>query len=213
MQIGISTASFFNRMPIEDAVTALGLHGVEPVELFLNSFSEYEPSFVDLLQQRVRAAGVSVYSVHPMSTQFEPQIFSLHPRQRVDALAIYERVLRAAKHLGAHCYVMHGAATLAGAAKNLELSRIAPIFCELIDIAAGYGITLALENVSWCVFSSPDFGLRLREATGDRMHYTLDIKQAARSGYSPLDYIDVMKGRLVNVHLCDYAKNADGRLV
>lgn len=40
-RIGISTASYFNRMPIEDAVLELGAQGVRICELFLNSFSEY----------------------------------------------------------------------------------------------------------------------------------------------------------------------------
>lgn len=213
MQIGISTASYFNRMPIEDAVRDIGAHGVPVAELFLNTFSEYEPDFVECLAQRLEKAGVSAHSVHPMSTQFEPQLFSLHPRQRKDAFRIYERVLQAAKRLGARCYVMHGAATLGGAAKNLELERIAPIFCELNDMAEGYGVTLALENVSWCVFASPAFGLALRERTGDRMHYTLDIKQAVRSGYKPRDYIDAVGDRLVNVHLCDYSVREDGRFL
>lgn len=210
LQIGISTASFFNRMTIEDAVLQLGAHGVPAAELFLNSFCEYEPAFTAMLAERARAANLRIHSVHPMSTQFEPQLFSLHPRQREDAFRIYERVLQAARTLGAACYVMHGAATLNGAAKNLELARIAPIFSELDEMARAYGVTLALENVSWCLFCTPSFGLRLRELTKDRMHFTLDIKQAVRSGFSPEDYMDAVGDRIVNVHLCDYERLENG---
>ena len=210
LQIGISTASFFNRMTIEDAVLQLGAHGVPAAELFLNSFCEYEPAFTAMLAERARAANLRIHSVHPMSTQFEPQLFSLHPRQREDAFRIYERVLQAARTLGASCYVMHGAATLNGAAKNLELARIAPIFSELDEMARAYGVTLALENVSWCLFCTPSFGLRLRELTKDRMHFTLDIKQAVRSGFSPEDYMDAVGDRIVNVHLCDYERLENG---
>ena len=210
LQIGISTASFFNRMTIEDAVLQLGAHGVPAAELFLNSFCEYEPAFTAMLAERARAANLRIHSVHPMSTQFEPQLFSLHPRQREDAFRIYERVLQAARTLGAACYVMHGAATLNGAAKNLELARIAPIFSELDEMARAYGVTLALENVSWCLFCTPSFGLRLRELTNDRMHFTLDIKQAVRSGFSPEDYMDAVGDRIVNVHLCDYERLENG---
>lgn len=210
LQIGISTASFFNRMTIEDAVLQLGAHGVPAAELFLNSFCEYEPAFTAMLAERARTANLRIHSVHPMSTQFEPQLFSLHPRQREDAFRIYERVLQAARTLGAACYVMHGAATLNGAAKNLELARIAPIFSELDEMARAYGVTLALENVSWCLFCTPSFGLRLRELTKDRMHFTLDIKQAVRSGFSPEDYMDAVGDRIVNVHLCDYERLENG---
>lgn len=210
MQLGISTASYFNRMPIEDVVSDIGAHGVPLAELFLNTFSEYEPAFVELLAARAEAAGVRIHSVHPMSTQFEPQLFSIHPRQRADALRIYERVLAAGKRLGASCYVMHGAATLSGAAKNLQTERIAPIFCELNDMAAQYGLTLALENVSWCVFGSPEFGAELRARTHDRLHFTLDVKQAVRSGRSVREYLDAVGERLVNVHLCDYVPAQNG---
>ena len=212
MEIGISTASYFQKTMIEDAITEIGRRGVPLCELFLNSFSEYEPDFISLLEERLAASGVRAYSVHPMSTQFEPQLFSIHPRQRQDAWALYERVLRGAQRLKAQVYVMHGPVHLSGAAKNISLDRIAPIFLELSELAASYGVTLALENVSWCVFCTPEFGRALREATGDRLSYTLDVKQAARSGFDPLAFADAAGGRIVNVHLCDYTRAADGAL-
>lgn len=76
MEIGISTASYFNKLQIEDAVLDIGAHGVRLCELFLNTFSEYEPEFVDLLAERLERANVQVFSVHPMSMQYEPQLFS-----------------------------------------------------------------------------------------------------------------------------------------
>lgn len=211
VEVGISTASYFNRMLIEDTVRDIGAHGVRLAELFLNTFSEYDPAFTELLAARLAESGVTAYSVHPMSTQFEPQLFSIHPRQRADAMRLFERVLQAGRRLGARCYVMHGAATLSGAAKNLEIERIAPVFADLSDMAADYGLALALENVSYCVFCSPEYGLLLRERTGDRLHYTLDVKQAVRSGHDPLRYIEAVGDRLVNVHLCDYEKVGEGR--
>ena len=211
MEIGISTASFFNKMLNEDAVTDIGRHGVKLCEAFLNTFSEYTPAFADLMKERADAHGITYYSVHPQSPQFEPQLFSIHPRQRADALEIYDRVLTAGETLGARVYVMHGAATLNGAVKNMELARIAPIFVELTERAATHGLTLALESVSWCICCTPDFVTALREATGDRMHFTLDIKQCVRAGYDPLRFLDAMGDRLVNVHLCDVERTPEGR--
>ena len=107
---------------------------------------------------------------------------------------------------------MHGVATLAGAAKNLEIERVAPVFSELCAMAEEHGVTLALENVSYCVFCTPEYGRLLRERTGDRLHYTLDVKQAARSGFDPLRYVEAVGERIVNVHLCDYERLPNGRL-
>lgn len=213
MMLGISTACYFQRLMVEDAVPDIGAHGVPLCELFLNSLSEYEPDFFSLLLDRINETGVHVYSVHPMSTQFEPQLFSIHPRQRTDAWALYERVLRGARKLGAKVYVMHGPVHLSGAAKNISLARIAPIFHELSEVAASYGITLALENVSWCAFRTPSFGRALRESLGDgALKYTLDVKQAIRAGCDPLDFVEAVGPDIVNVHLCDAVLDWSGRV-
>lgn len=210
MQIGISTASFFQNCATEDAIPLLKENGVPVAELFLNSFCEYTEDFGRLLRSRQEESGLSVYSLHPMSLQFEPQFFSRHPRQKGDALRIFRGVLDMAAELGASCYVMHGAATLGGVAKGLQPERVAPVLLELNELAAAKGITLALETVSWCILSSPERGEQFRKLTGDALHYTLDVKQCVRSGYSPLTYIDVLGERIANVHLCDYATASDG---
>ena len=210
MEIGLSTASYFQKMQIEDAIPDIGAHGVHVCEVFLNTFCEYEPPFVELLAERLSEANIRVFSVHPMSMQFEPQLFSIHPRQRADALTIFERVLSAGKRLGATCYVMHGPARLFGGVKNIELARIAPIFVDLADRAAKYGIQLTLENVSWCVFNEPEFGARLQAMTGGVIKHTLDVKQAVRSGFDPMDYIRAVGEHIVNVHLCDATRLPSG---
>lgn len=211
MEIGVSTASYFNRMQVEDALLDIGAHGTGLCEVFLNTFSEYRPEFIDLLCQRVDEAGLRVFSVHPMSTQFEPLLFSLHSRQRGDAWKLFDLVLQAAHKLGASHYVLHGPANLSGAVKNLQLERIAPIFREMIALAADYGVTLTLENVSWCVFSKPEYGVALREAVGGHsLKFTLDVKQAIRAGSTPLAFINAVGDDVVNLHLCDAVTRPDG---
>ncbi len=210
MQIGMSTASLFGRYDVEDALLRMEVFGVRLCEVFLNTYLEYEEEFVSLLKQRIETARLQIYSVHPMGTQFEPQLFSLHARQRADAWKIFESVLCAAKSLGARYYVMHGPASMGGMVKNMEFSRIGPITQELCAMAAQYGVTIAWENVSWGLYNTPGFGPELMRATrGDDLRFTLDIKQAARSGYSPFDFLNAMEGALVNVHVCDYTQGVD----
>jgi len=214
LRVGISTASLFNRYELEDCPPHLAALGVGLCELFLNTFSEYREDFIGTLKRRLDENNLAVYSVHPMGTQYEPQLFSIHHRQREDALKIFTAVLAAARTLGARCYVMHGPSSLGGVAKNMEMTRLGPIAQELCELAASYGVTLAWENVSWCLFHTPEFGLRLLEATrADDLRFTLDVKQAARSGYSPLAFVDAVGERLVNLHLCDYRLLPDGRSV
>ena len=205
MRVGISTASFYNRYMIEDLPALYAQWGVKNAEYFLNSFCEYEPDFVELLAERTEENGITVCSVHPMSSMFEAQLFSLHPRQQQDAFRIYEKVLMAAKRLGAGRYCMHGAAHLSGAAKNLEIIRIAPVFDELCAMADSYGVRLTLENVSWAFFHEPEFGLRLLNAMKrDSLRFTLDIKQAVRSGTDPFLFAETLGERIDAVHCCDY---------
>lgn len=211
MEIGISTASYFSKLQLEDAILDINAHGVPLCEVFLNSFSEYDPSFVELLYERLNRSNLRVFSVHAMSMQFEPQLFSVHPRQRGDAWRIFEQVLMDGKRIGASHYVMHGPARLFGGVKNVGLTRIAPILVELCALAAQYGIQLTLENVSWCVFNEPEFGQRLLDAIGgDPLRFTLDVKQAVRSGHDPVEYIRAVGDRIVNVHLCDATQQEGG---
>ena len=211
MEIGVSTASYFNKMQNEDAVLDIGAHGVRVCELFLNSFSEYEPDFIALLNERMARAKLRAYSIHPMGTQFEPQLFSLHPRQRGDAWKLYEKVLRCGKLLNASHYVMHGFASMSGTVRNVGLDRIGPILTDLAAMAKDYGVQLTVENVSWCMFSTPDFGVRLLDKIGGgKVKFTLDVKQSIRSGCTPLQFIDAVGDEIVNLHLCDAQVAADG---
>ena len=206
MDVGISTASIFNKAMVEDIPAMLSPMGCQRIEVFLNTFSEYRPEFVRLLRSRIDDVGLEVYSVHPMSNQFEAQLFSIHPRQKADAFSVYRDALNAGRILGASHYVMHGSPHLGGTAKNLEFERIVPVFRELLDIAAEYGITLCLENVSWCFFHAPAFGAELRRRLGDgRLKFVLDIKQAVRSGEDPFAFVEAVGEDLENWHLCDYA--------
>ena len=213
MNVGISTASIFNKAMVEDIPAMLSPMGCRTIEVFLNTFSEYRPDFVGLLRRRIDDAGLSVYSVHPMSNQFEAQLFSIHPRQKADAFSVYREALNAGRMLGATHYVMHGSPHLGGTAKNLEMERITPVFRELLDVAAEYGITLCLENVSWCFFHAPAFGTELKERLGDhRLKFVLDVKQAVRSGEDPFAFVEAVGEDLENWHLCDYAFDGNGKL-
>ncbi len=205
MQLGISTASFYSRMLTEDALTTVKELGADVCEVFLDSYCEYEPDFGAVLYERVRELNLEVLSVHAMSQQFEPQLFSLSVRQREDALKLMQKVLTQGRLLGAQRMVFHGPARLRGAVRNAQYKRIGPIVSDLADMAGDYGIRLAWENVSWCLFSYPEFVSEIMDyIKSDNLGFTLDIKQAVRSGRNPFEYLEAMGGRLCHVHLCDY---------
>ena len=200
---GISTASFFDTLMLEDAPALFRQWGVRNAEYYLNSYCEYDPAFVDRLAKETEDAGIRVIGVHPMSLQYEPLLFTPHPRQRADAIKAYELVLRAGERLHADHYVMHGPVVLNGVAKNLQLERLAPIFDTLSDMAEDHGLHLTLENVSYSIMPTPEVGLKIRSLIRRPLYHTLDIKQSIRAGIDPLQFVEAFGEQILAVHACD----------
>lgn len=214
MKLGISTASLFNKAETVQAPALFQSMGVDTAELFLNTFSEYEPAYISAIKEQADGNGLSIYSVHPMSVQFEAQLFSSHGGQKADAMALYKKVLEAGQRLGASHYTMHGALQLIGdpgTTRNHRLQKLADTLDELTDVAAERGIQLCLENVSWCFYKTPEMGLALREKLGaGKLKFVLDIKQAVRCGQNPFAFMEAVGEDIETVHLCDYVHGEDG---
>ena len=84
----------------------------------------------------------------------------------------------------------------------------------LADRALAYGVALCYENVHWCWYRFPGFARELAaHAQNGNLYFTLDMKQAAQSGYDVLEYIDDMGGRLGHVHVCDYIRDEEKGVV
>lgn len=203
VSVGISTASFFDTLMLEDAPALFSRWGVKTAEYYLNSYCEYDPAFIDSLAKKTEDAGIRVVGVHPMSLQYEPLLFTPHPRQRADAMKAYALVLRAGERLKADHYVMHGPVVLNGVAKNLQLERLAPIFDRLSDMAEDHGLHLTLENVSYSIMPTPEIGTAIHSMIQRPLYHTLDIKQAIRAGVDPMRFVEALGEHIVAVHACD----------
>lgn len=203
MKIGISTATFFLKLLTEDSFSVIQRCGGECCEVFLTTFSEYEPSFVRLLNERRQ--GLEVYSIHALNTQFEPQLFNGALRTRQDAEAVFTKVLEAGEALGAKVYTFHGVSRLK---RNAYVDPVATgkRLEELANIALRYNIRLCLESVHWAMFNSPDFFRQARQYC-PHLGTVLDIKQARQSGYDWREYLDAMGDSLSNVHVSDVAED------
>ncbi len=214
MITGISTASMFGAGLLEENLQELGAHGVHHAEVFLNTFSEYDKSYAKKLRQIADDYGMFIHSVHPHGVQFEPQMFYGYERTALDAFRAFERVLAAAEILGAGVYVFHGGMFYKPAMHHhYHFERIGHVLEKAINLASQYGVRIAYENVHWCWFDSPEFGQQLVEHVhNQQLAFTLDVKQAMQSGVDPLAYLEIMKGRLANVHICDFVRTGDGSL-
>ena len=200
MKVGISTASLFMRLYNEDAVALIDEWGVETAEVFLTSFCEYEPRFAKALAQKKGALNIN--SVHVLNTQFEPQLFSAHPRVRADAYAWLEKTLASARLLGAEHYTFHGIARLKSTFRE-NLKKAGEGLREISSYCKQKGVTLCLENVEWALYNRAGIFKELQKYCPD-LKGVLDIKQAMISGDPYEKYLEDMGASLAYVHASDY---------
>ena len=214
MKIGVSTATYFSRFYTEDALERIARLGADVCEVFFASRCEYTAAFAEVLRARLedarRIAPLNVHSIHALTNQFEPELFSVNDRAYSDALETFESVLKVGEAIGAKHYTFHGAAMLKKAVRyNFDFAKISSRVDRLIDMAGAHGIDFCYENVHWTYFSTPEYFAKLKELC-PRLSCTLDIKQAMQSGIDYKKYLEVMADRLATVHLCDYTE--DGAL-
>ena len=203
MKTGVSTASLFLRRNNQEALSLFNRLGVKNAEVFLTTFSEYEPAFAkSLLESK---GEVTVNSVHILNTQFEPQLFAKHPLVKSDAFFWLEKVMESAKILGADYYTFHGTARIKRASRSGEKDDFLSMIKSFEEIGAfceNYGVTLCLENVEWATYNRPGVFAKLASAL-PKLKGVLDIKQARISGYPYQTYLEEMGNKLAYAHLSD----------
>ena len=210
METGISTASFFPRLYTEDALARIAELGAKVSEVFFASRCEYTRDFGNVLLSRLaHAEDMRVHSVHALTNQFEPELYSLNDRAYGDAVSTFESVCKVAEQIGARNYTFHGATMLKKAVKySFNYDLISERVNILCDLAEKYGVTLCYENVHWAYFCNPGFFNEIKDRC-PKLGATLDVKQAMQSEISWKEYLASMKGRLKTVHLCDYDDNGN----
>lgn len=204
MEVGISSACFYP-MRTEEAVDKIIDLGFRNAEIFVNCESEFDPIYCKNLRKKLDDGGVNVVSVHSYTAVIESlYFFSGYGRRVEDGLDAYRRYFEAAAILGAKYFSFHGERTpktvgYGGADFDAQCETL----CRLADTAAEHGITVAQENVSWCASSDPNYIRALRNALGDKIGFTLDLKQARRVNVPWQEYADAMGDRLLNIHISD----------
>lgn len=201
MEIGLSSASFYPEINTEDSIELMKKIGFDCGEIFLNSPSEYEEGFAKALLEKIQSNLFRVNSVHAFGSQFEPYLFDKYKRRREDMIKHFKDVCRAGNILGAKCYVFHGMRL--ESFEMIDKNLVIDIYNELSYIALENGIKLAQENVSWCMSSNIEFLEMLKEKCKYPVYFTIDIKQAYKSGIEPNRYIDIMGRDIINFHIND----------
>ncbi len=206
MIAGISTATLFNRLYNEDALALFAEWKIAAAEVFYTSFSEYEPSFSEMLN--AKRGDLFVNSFHVLNTQFEPQLYNAHPRVKADSFSLLDKVLTSSRILGAKNYTFHGLARIKRTFRE-DVPRTAELTREIAEHCERFGVSLCLENVEWAFYNRPGL-FREIKARCPKLKGVLDIKQTRISGYDNKEYLREMGGAISHVHVSDIT--ADGKL-
>lgn len=201
MKIGLSSASFYPYVDTEKSISLMKNLGFHCGEIFLNSMSEYEEDFANLILEESLKNDFEINSVHGFSSSFEPYLFDEYKRRREDSLILFKKLCKFTKIVGAKCYTFHGM-------RNKNLSEIPKqfifdIYDKLLYISSQEGVKLCQENVFWCMSGNIDFLYMLKEKFENSIYFTLDIKQAYRAERTPEEYINVMGSSIENLHISD----------
>ena len=203
MKVGVSTASLFMRRFNEDALPLLNRLGIKTAEVFLTSFSEYGKEFGAVLAQK--KGDLTINSVHALNTEFEPQLFSAHPRVKEDAYFWADKVLDGANALGAPYYTFHGTSRVKKASRSGaedDFPKMIHGFQQLSDFCQRKGVKLCLENVEWSTYNRIGVFEKIAKEVPN-LGGVLDIKQARISEYPYEKYLGEMGNRLAYAHISD----------
>lgn len=205
MIAGVSTASLYP-LQTEDALRTLGELGVRNVEIFVNDISETGGDVLREIQSVISAYGLNVVSAHPFSSPMETLfLFSDYKRRVETIIDMYKRYFEFMQAVGAGIFVLHGAAKDARCTEPVYVER----FLRLCDIAAPYGAVIAQENVHYCKSGKIEFLKMMKKECGGRARFVLDVKQAIRAGYDPLDIADAVGDSVIHLHISDNREGAD----
>jgi sugar phosphate isomerase/epimerase len=204
MKIGISTASLFGRKNTEQALQFLNENKVSTCEVFLESYCEYSPEFIPILKKY--KGDLDVHSRHTLTTQFEPQLYSLNERARIDSFKLLESTMQVANAIGAKYYTFHGIARLKRTQINVDFDRVSKYTNQIIEVCNKYGVDLAYENVHWAYYNYVGFFRKLK-SLAPKLKGTLDVKQARQSDLDYKELIKEMADSIVTVHLSDVDAN------
>ena len=205
-EIGVSTAALYPEYLTEDALTLAAQLDFPVVEVFMQTMNEHTPAYARQLEQVHRDLGVRVHSLHLYTLYFD--LWSRYARQREESRARFLGVLEAATILGAKALTWHGLR------KKYAMEREIGVFLESVVWAAEQahqaGLTLCLENVSWCYLNAPEQVHTLQQL-GVPLGFTFDSFQAGESGIAPQTLIQAMGGQIATVHISDYAPDGAAR--
>lgn len=205
MKIGVSSASLYP-LHVEDAFTELANRDIKTIEVFANSTVEGKDPCISKVIEIQQSKGIEIPSFHPFSSPMESVfLFSEYDRRITEMVEMYSEFFGSMNRLGAKIFVLHGAIQSSKCTEEHYFKQ----FRMMAEIGREYGITIAQENVSYCMSGRLEFLKKMKKELGEYARFVLDLKQARRSGNDPLDYIAPLGESIIHCHVSDANEKSD----
>ena len=205
MNIGVSTASLYP-LHLEDAFRELAVRGVKTVEIFANSTCEAQEPYISMIKSMMDENEMSICSLHPFSSPMESVfLFGTYDRRIDEMMTLYRGFFEGMNRLGAKIFVLHGAIKSSKCTPEHYVKQ----FRLLAEAGLEYGITVAQENVCYCLSGELDFLKMMKRELGEHARFVLDLKQARRSGTDALEYVDALGKDIIHCHVSDFDADSD----
>ena len=205
-EIGMSTAALYPDYLTEDALTIAADLGFPVTEVFLQTEEEHSAAFGTELNRRRRATGIRIHSFHLHTHYFN--LWTPYARRIKEIRERFLRTLDLANQVEAKALTWHG---IGSQFSFKRLSEFMDSTAWAAEQAHEAGVTLCIENVSWCYLRTPEQVQTLNDL-GVPLGFTFDTFQAGESGVDPATLIHAMGDRLTTVHLADYDPNGPRHL-
>jgi len=173
----------------------------------LQTPGEHEAGFLRAAVGEAVERGVRVHAVHSFQDYFP--LFTPYARRTEEAFARFVALFEAAAKLDVRAIVWHGPRRQdAPSPDQWDDSGFLTMTRRLAEAAHEAGVTLALENVSWCALATVRdcfaFANRLKDlGPPGSLGFAFDPFQAAEAGANPFMILNAMTGNVVDVHLSD----------
>lgn len=205
IRCGISTSCYYPEQTAF-AIEHLGKNGIRTIEIFVNTYYETSPDFVQKIVPVLKEYGITPVSVHPFTCGLETMLFfSEYAGRFEDGLKHYRMYFDFMNRIGAKIFVLHGCMNHG----KIESRDYYERYAVLRAAAVKEGIILAQENVAPFKSHSTSFIRDMRTYLDEQVEFVLDIKQAVRAGEDPFDMLDAMGNRIVHTHVSDHRSEFD----
>ncbi len=195
---------------LDDAVE----NGVENIELWGAAPHFYFPemSFREIQNTRheIERRGLKLICLTPEQCVYPVNLASESRETRRRSLRFFEDSIRIAAELGTNkVLVTTGTGYFDQSDRQEAWNRAAENLYALGDVAAHYGVTLALEvlrrDESNLVYDLESLRRMLSELSHKQIGGMIDTIPMALAGESPKQYLDALGDRLVHIHFIDGA--------